>query len=166
MSGALDVTEPRHLLKKLSYEIGALIVDGYNSYAAINSLRDAFHLREWIWHGRLENTPALQIAIMGATGGEPDWNAYINQQFPDFPLIRELCNGSKHFEPGSSDQVSAIHRAGYGSPLIAYGTGNLGYNVGDLFVQVDAGRLISVLHLVMSAREFWEKLFKRFPQLG
>jgi hypothetical protein len=34
--------------------------------------------REWIWHGRLENDPALQAAIIGAAGGEGDWNVCIN----------------------------------------------------------------------------------------
>jgi len=36
---------------------------------------------------------------MGAAGIESDWNKHVNDGFTDFPLIRELCNGSKHFEP-------------------------------------------------------------------
>lgn len=166
MSGALDLTEPRHLLTKLSSEIDALAAAPRNRYAAINALRDAYHLRQWIWHDRLENTPALQIAIMGATGGEPDWNAYVNQQFADFPLIRELCNGSKHFRRKASDKVQATHRAGYGSRLFAYGAGVLGWGVDGFFVQVEAGRIVSVMHLLESARDFWMKLFEQFPQLG
>jgi len=48
MSGALDLTEPRHLLAKLLHEIDALTASPRNSYVAINALRDAYHLREWI----------------------------------------------------------------------------------------------------------------------
>jgi hypothetical protein len=154
MSGALDLTEPRHLLTKLSHEIATLAADPRNSYAAINALRDAYHLREWIWHGRLENDPALQAEIMGASGSESKWNEHVNQCFLDFPLIRELCNGSKHFEREPTDKVEANHQAGYGSSLFAYSAGVLGYGVDGIFVQVEAGRIVSVMHLVASARDF------------
>jgi len=60
MTGALNLTQPRHLLGKLSHEIELLGADPRNSFVAINGLRDAYHLREWIWHGRLEKDPALQ----------------------------------------------------------------------------------------------------------
>src|ERR1700738_2521143 len=95
----LNLTEPGHLLAKLEHELRALTGNHGNSYAAINALRDAYHLREWIWHDRLENDPGLQIAITGTNGNEADWNGWVNQHFSDFPIIRELCNGSKHIEP-------------------------------------------------------------------
>ena len=107
MTGALDVTEPRHLLAKLSRETDALTRFPRNSYVAINALRDAYHLREWIWKGRLKNDPELRAAIIGATGSEGDWIRYIDAAFTDFHLINELCNGSKHFAPKSSDRVKA-----------------------------------------------------------
>jgi len=165
MSGALDLTEPRHLLTKLSYEIDMLAAAPRNSYAAINALRDAYHLREWIWHGRLEKDPALQAEIMGASGSESKWNEHVVQCLPDFLLIHELCNGSKHFERKDSDKVQATHHAGYGSSLFAYNSGTLGYGVDGIFVQAGDGRIVSVMHLVASARDFWVKLFERFPQL-
>jgi hypothetical protein len=118
MPGALNLTEPRDLLAKLSHEIDLLTAEPRNSYAAMNALRDAYHLREWIWHSRLENDPTLQAAIMGgAAGSEADWNKWVNDQFSDFPLIRELCNGSKHFEKKPGDQVQSTESAGYGSTL-------------------------------------------------
>jgi hypothetical protein len=98
MSGALSLTEPRDLLAKLSHEIGLLAAEQRNSYAAINALREAYNLREWIWHGRLENDPALQATIRGVAGSEADWNKHVKGRFTDFHLIHELCNGSKHFE--------------------------------------------------------------------
>jgi hypothetical protein len=113
---ALDLTEPVHLLAKLEHEIEALIADIGDSYAAINALRDAYHLREWIWHSRLEHDPALRTAIMGSSGAEDHWCRWINQSFRDFPIIRELCNGSKHFRPGS--KIRATHRPGWNSPIL------------------------------------------------
>ena len=123
MSGALDLTEPRHLLTKLSHEIDTLAAAPRNSYAAINALRDAYHLREWIWHGRLKKNPGLQAQITGReTKGavaerECKWKEYVNRKCQNFSLIQELCNGSKHFERDSRDKVEATHQAGYGSPL-------------------------------------------------
>jgi hypothetical protein len=173
MSGALDLTEPRHLLTKLSHEIDTLAADPRNSYAAINALRDAYHLREWVWHGRLEKNPALQAKIAGekmilgkADARKYKWNEYVNKDCQNFSLIRELCNGSKHFQRTPHDKVEATHQAGYGSPLFAYNAGVLGYGVDGIFVQVKADRIVSVMHLLESARDFWIKLFERFPQLG
>jgi hypothetical protein len=141
-------------------------VEARNSYAAINALRDAYHLREWIWHGRLEKDPALQAAVMGAAGTEGDWNKHVKLAFTDFHLIHELCNGSKHFLPDPRDQVKATLTAGYGSPLFAYNTGPLGYGVDGLFVQVEARGLVSVMYLLQEVRKFWAELFDRYPQLS
>jgi hypothetical protein len=167
MPGALNLTEPRDLLAKLSHEIDLLTAEPRNSYAAMNALRDAYHLREWIWHSRLENDPALQAAIKGAAGDEAEWNKWVNDQFSDFPLIRELCNGSKHFEAESGDQVQSTETAGYSSPLVAYGEGPLSYyGVDGLFAVLKGGRIVSVTHLLQSVRTFWTAdLFDRFPQL-
>jgi hypothetical protein len=166
MSGAIGLTEPRHLLAKLSHEIDALAAAPRNSYAAINALRDAFHLREWIWHGRLENDPTLQAAIMGNAGREENWIRHINAAFADFRLIKELCNGSKHFAPDPRDRVEDTLMAGRGSPLFAYNVGPLGYGVDGLFVVLDGGDVKSVTHLLQSVRTFWADLFTQFPQLG
>jgi hypothetical protein len=165
MTGALSLTEPRHLLTKLSHEIDTLAAAPRNSYAAINALRDAYHLREWIWHGRLENDAALQAAIMGAPGIKAGWDKHVKDRFTDFRLIHELCNGSKHFEADLRDKVKATHTAGYGSPLFAYNHGPLGYGVDGLFMVLDGGRIVSVMHLLESVRSFWTEMFERFPQL-
>jgi len=44
MPGALDLTEPKHLLAKLDRELRAVTADRSDSFAAINALRDAYHL--------------------------------------------------------------------------------------------------------------------------
>jgi hypothetical protein len=162
---ALNLTEPAHLLAKLKHEFETLSADHGNSYAAINAIQDAYHLREWVWHGRLENDAALQLQIMAKVGHESDWNEYVNRQFTDFPLVRDLCNGSKHFEPDPKSKVQATHPAGYGSCLMAYGDGVLGYGVGGFFVQVDAGCIISVHNLIERVFDFWAEIFRRYPQL-
>src|SRR5215213_2918131 len=57
MSGAVELTRPSHLLAKLAHEAAVFGANLNNSYAAINALRDAYHLREWMWQDRLHPTP-------------------------------------------------------------------------------------------------------------
>lgn len=165
--GALNLTKPAHLLAKLEHDHQALAADHSSSYAAIDALRDAYHLREWIWHGRLAGDAGLQVMIIGPGARQKsDWDNWVEKSFPDFPIIGDLCNGSKHFKQDRNSSVKATHQAGYGSPLFAYDSGLLGYGVAGIFVQLDAGRIVSVENLVQRVRDFWTDLFKRFPQLG
>jgi hypothetical protein len=161
---ALDLAKPSQLLAKLEHELRALTSDHGNSYAAINALRDAYHLREWIWHDRLETDSALQTAIMSASGNEHDWNKWVNRKFKDFPVIRELCNGSKHFEPGK--RIKATHRGGMDSPVPFFDNPLSGFDDNGFHVEVATGQMISVVDLVNRVCDFWRGLFARFPQLG
>jgi len=159
--GALDLTEPAHLLAKLEYESGILAADHGNSYAAINALRDAHHLREWIWHDRLEHDPALQYAIMTQAGQEGNWNRHINTSFPDFPTIRELCNGSKHFERATSPTIQNSYKAGWNASVWDNGE----WDDKGFYVVVN-GQVISITNLAARVCQFWRSLFNQFPQLG
>ena len=161
MAGSLDLTDPFHLLKKLEHEFKAVATDNGNSYVAINALRDAYHLREWIWHGRLENDPTLQSTVMHVAGNEDDWNKYVNRQFPDFSVVRELCNGSKHFVRGKI--IQATHRAGWDSPASSWDVSR--WDDMGLYVEV-GGRFVSVVDLLTRVLDFWRRLFAQFPQLG
>jgi hypothetical protein len=163
---ALDLTEPGHLLAKLEHECQALMADHSDSYAAINALRDAYHLREWVWHDRLKSDAALQTAIMSASGNESDWNKWVNREFADFPVIRELCNGSKHFEPREPPKIQGTHRGGLDSQVPFFDNPLSGFDDNGFHVEVDAGRMISVADLVNRVRDFWRERFTQFPQLG
>ena len=88
---ALDLTEPGHLLAKLEYECQALLADNGNSYAAVNALRDAYHLSDWIWASRLKRDSVLQVTMMGATGDRWAWFAWVKQQFRTFPSSRSCA---------------------------------------------------------------------------
>jgi hypothetical protein len=164
MPGALNLTEPRHLLDKLERELQVLAADHSNSDAAIDALRDAYHLREWLWHDRLKTDQALQVSIVEASGTEGDWNAWVNRTFPDFPIIRELCNGSKHFTDRAT--ITATHRAGWDSKVAFWDNPESGWDDNGFHVEIDTGRILSVVGLVTRVRDFWAELFTRFPQLG
>jgi hypothetical protein len=164
MPGALNLTEPRHLLDKLDREVQVLSADNSNTDAAIDALRDGYHLREWIWRHRLEHDPGLQLSIMGTTGDDKIWSGWVNAQFPDFPIIRELCNGSKHFTDRAS--IKATHHAGWDSPVPFWDNPESGWDGNGYHVEIDTGRILSVARLVTRVRDFWTDLLARFPELG
>ena len=85
MPGALDLTESKHLLAKLGYELGALSADHDNSYAPIKASRDAYHLREWAWHDRRKHDLALQAAIMGSAADKKGLGGLGKSAFSGFP---------------------------------------------------------------------------------
>jgi len=91
---------------------------------------------------------------MAAAGNEDRWNCWVNRSFPDFKIIHDVCNGSKHFLAHSDDAVRHTLKAGIGSPLFAYGVGPLGYGIGGFFVEVDAGRIVLVFDLAVQVRDF------------
>ena len=165
MPGALNLTKPADLLAKLEHEVGALTVDRGDSYAAINALRDAYHLREWIWHDRLEHDASLQVVIMGASGGKDAWNTWINQNFSDFRLIRALCNGSKHFQDGRSMRTTT-HHGGFDGPVAFFDNLHSGFDDNGFHVQIDGGRVVAMIDLLPRARDFWRQLFSQFPQIA
>src|SRR3712207_1004068 len=113
MSGAVELTKPSHLLAKLAHEAAVFGANLNNSYAAINALRDAYHLREWVWQDRLHPSPPLQTQIMGRVGGEDQWASWINQECSEFSTLVDLCTGSKRFERGS--KAKQFYNAGPGS---------------------------------------------------
>ena len=98
---------------------------------------------------------------MGAAGNEDEWNHWVNKEFPDFKIIRELRNGSKHFEADD-----AVSRTIEPKNLMAYNKGLLGYNTRGIFVQLAAGRIVSVFDLVVRSHDWWLDLFKQFPRLA
>jgi len=166
MLGALDLAKPGDLLSKLDYEMTIVRADPTNSYALINALRDAYHLRQWIWHDRLKNNPGLQVRILGSAG-ETDcaWNAWVNAHSTNFKIVREICNGSKHFNLTQATQVQAAIR-----PVLDRGfTLDSPMDVldgGGFFIDLGAGKILSVLTLLESTHAFWKHLFLSHPGLN
>jgi hypothetical protein len=160
MNGVLDVNSPRDMLNKLRFEIQQLIGSA-NSYATINALRDAYHLREWTWHHRLERDSDLQAAVIGRTPiQENEWNGWVNSEFPRFQIIRELCNGSKHFKPGSA--IKQTYQEGWDNAYY-----DISYYDDNRFYVVDiSNNVIDVERMLRDVEAFWNQLFLQYPQLA
>ncbi|MGH7928374.1 MAG: hypothetical protein ACREQV_11320, partial [Candidatus Binatia bacterium] len=146
---------------KLDHELGELKQNPGNAYAAINAARDAYHLREWICHDRLLPDPALQRKITGKNASESNWNQWINKSLNDFKLIRELCNGSKHFTLKKSGDIKKTLQGGWDTQA----WDELSWDAEGFYIECGNGRTVSVCHLLTEARDFWRQLFKKHPGL-
>ncbi|RWC42229.1 MAG: hypothetical protein EOS55_24745 [Mesorhizobium sp.] len=164
MSGIMNLANPSGLLKNLQHESALFAQDPNDSYAAINALRDAYHLREWIWHDRLQADAGLQTRVMGAPGNEAAWNTWVNSNCNDFKLVRELCNGSKHFEPDTNGVIQGFERS----------TLSGGARLSDNFKTSDASFYVRdknniakrIADIVSNVETFWRKLFHDHPGLA
>jgi hypothetical protein len=84
----------------------------------------------------------------------------------NFPVVRDICNGSKHFE---LDQRMGRCNVEY---LTTGWSGDMklsdGLKMDDtgFYVREDTGNTIAVLDLARDVQSFWKDLFQKFPQLN
>ena len=151
--GALHVKTSRDLLAKLKHEVSQFTDNPKNGYAILNAVRDGYHLREWVWHEYVEGKCDTQkeLAIKNKDG----FNELINTMFTDFPIIKELCNGSKHMKLYKEPKITDSSFRGYGTQ--PYGKSSFG--VGGFYVEMADGSSVDVNELVEKLLVFWEKFF-------
>jgi hypothetical protein len=91
MKGALGLNTPTDLFKKFCYELDRLKTDHNDIYAALNAVRDAYHLREWIWHSWIESG-LIQLRDFPNPKGNPEQNWNIWSPYP-----AKACSGDVLF---------------------------------------------------------------------
>jgi hypothetical protein len=146
----------------------------HSTRRAFHCILEAYHLREWVWHDRIEADQTLRNTLRIAK--EDDFNKLVNQHCPWFGYLRILTNGSKHFEerePGfEAYRVAAapfsfgVLGAGFGegawdgpirhvSGSLPVGQDNKGVLMFDLGEDAGAMRYIPVVHIVEAVVRFW-----------
>ena len=135
---------------KLVHEVDTLKLFQDDAYVAINAIREAYHLREWVWHDKIENNTNLQTVIVGQACDEHAFNNFINDSFSRFPLLQELCNGSKHFERPADDKIVTTHESNWDK---------LPWGGAGLYIELDDDNVVSISNLVSDACKFWQKFF-------
>ncbi|MEQ8284285.1 hypothetical protein [Thalassospira sp.] len=154
MVGALLVDSPIKLLEKLKYEVSQK--SSSNSFPELNAVRDAYHLREWIWHHYLEGQVVMQQQMMGIEGNQQDWEYFINNQFPKFQILKELCNGSKHFILRKKGQIVRALESGWDNQE----WDTLPWDADGFYVELSDSSVLSISELLEAICDFWDQLFK------
>ncbi len=164
-----------------------MLVDDFDDYMreqhsarrAFHCILEVYHLREWVWLGHIENNQAVKDELK--ITNEAEFNGLVNRTFPWFPYLRELTNGSKHFEarehgfeayrvaaaPASFDVLGAGFDQGAWDSPIRYVSGSLPVgqdNKGLLMFDFGEGageqRYLPVLHVVEGAVRFWRNTLR------
>jgi hypothetical protein len=155
MKGALGLNTPTDLFKKFCYELDRLKTDHNDIYAALN-VRDAYHLREWIWHSWIESG-LIQLRDFPNPKGNPEqnWNIWINNTCAWYPLLKEVCNGSKHLEPETNDKVVGSYSGGWGQPW------DSPWDASGPYVILADDQHISVIEMLTEVKSFWDDFFNQ-----
>jgi len=146
----------------------------HSARRAFHCILEAYHLREWVWHDRIENDQPLRDKLK--LGSEADFNGLVNRCCPWFGYLRALTNGTKHFEdraqgfeayrvaaaPFSLDILGAGLGEGawdgpvrYVSGSLPVGQDNKGVLMFDFGEEAGEQRYLPVLHVVESVVRFW-----------
>ena len=105
--------------------------DPTSSRKAVAAFLFAYHLREWIWK---EHESVVKARTGRAT--QSDFNDLVNNAHSDFPIIRDICNGSKHFSKGGGKIGSSGLTGGSFSRSFSSD-----FDIGELTVTVGGSQL-------------------------
>lgn len=124
--------------------------DDKSSRNAILTSILAYHLREWLWK---EHQTNIDQAI--GVKCERDFNRYINNSCVNFPVIREICNGSKHFNIiPDKVQSSGLEGGSFSSGFSS------GFDIGELTINTGSN-IIKAIDLLTEVVRFYEILLKQ-----
>jgi hypothetical protein len=156
------------------------MTETHSARKALHCAIAAYHLREWVWLDWLEHDLAAQNAI--GIHDKNSFNAWVNRCCIYFPILRDLVNGTKHFEDRSAfetmrvmavpfawGQVTAGWGEGaWGGPIryvqssIPVGLQGEGYLLLDLGEDAKEHRWLPAAYLIEIVVRFWRDLFIKF----
>ena len=149
---------------KLKREYAAFQGRTTDSDLAWNCAVTAYHLKEWLWKERLSVTPGEDLKLFGQSfTSQQDYNANLNRRCPNYKLLRDVCNGSKHFaldNPGRVKATTVRPGAMFGSVMF----GEAAFGEGPYFaIRLDDGSLVRFLGLLSEVVALWDDVFKSEP---
>jgi hypothetical protein len=138
-----------------------------DSDLAWNCALTAWHLRDWLWWQRLSVCPGEDVKLFGLSfGTDRDYyNTELNRRCPKYKLLRDLCNGSKHFHLTNPDMVeSTTIRPGamFGEAMFNEVCPNEGPY---LAICLDDGSIVRFGEVLGQVVALWDDVFKNEPCL-
>lgn len=152
--GAFDLTTSEQMLDKLRLEVAAYKADETARHA-MNALWTGYHLREWVWEERLENDASRRAQV--GVQSEPDLNAKVNAEHPQFKLVRQIANGSKHFKRDPAAPITGKHTGAFSSAFA-----KKAFNVDHLFIEEADGTRHDVEDVLDALLSYWESFFAAY----
>src|SRR5262249_43940727 len=116
-----DIATSTDLYAALVQDFNEYMDETHSSRKALHCAITAYHLREWIWHDWLEHDPAARSAI--EVQDESSFNGWVNSCCVWFRILRELVNGTKHFEEKQGFETFRVMAAPFAWGQVSAGWG-------------------------------------------
>jgi len=121
----------------------------------------AYHQREWFWKDykdKIRAYLATNKIIKKSQLNNDDYveckfNEYVNSKCPEFRIIRDVCNGSKHLIIGTN--ISSSKRGGG----LNGGFSGKSFNTNDLVLVMNSDTII-FKDILTKVVDYWSDLFK------
>ncbi len=124
----------------------------------------AYHIREWIWQCDPEAVKKLLLRLRKIREKQRNddnfveckFNEFINKNCPEFILMHDICNHSKHFKIVPKNVKDLCLREG------SFGPGFKGseYDTFDLVIITMNGHKLIFKDKIKQVISYWEKFFK------
>lgn len=126
---ALGICNAEDYRRKVEYDLGLFLSAIDDPYAGINAFTSTYHLHEWLW--RYNVKPKKPSLVRGFLMKDyAAFKAWLETDCPNFRLIREITNGSKHATP--------VHNGGI---VEGFGSGPFGIGpFGQAYLLIDRGK--------------------------
>jgi hypothetical protein len=154
------ITTAAAFFTKVQEDLAIFETDVADPSKAINCILSAYHLHEWVWARWLKSQCPLRLRGHLVTDRR-SFIKWIATECPQFGLLQQLANGSKHCSPVAAPTEKI---EGYGAG--PYGIGPYGRPY--LLIEVDngqgvAGSRYTTADAVLSdVVEFWRSFFDEF----
>lgn len=107
------ITSAYRFFEKARADYANVQADIANPDAAMNCILSLYHLHEWVWARWLKPRPDVQTRL-GIRRDKSDFIAWLDANCPQFGLLQELANGTKHCRPvHSTAQIEGYGRGPY-----------------------------------------------------
>jgi hypothetical protein len=152
------------LFCKLKRECAAFQGSTTDSDLAWNCAVTAWHLREWLWKERLSVTPGADLTLFGqAFTSEQGYQTELNRRCPKYKFLRDVCNGSKHFDLSNPGPVNAT-TVRPGAMPGAMKFGETAFGEGSYFaIRLEDGSLVRFSGVLSEVMALWDDVFKSEP---
>src|SRR5260370_18119426 len=109
---SFEIVSARDLYCKLEREHAKYQASPTDSDLAWNCAVTAWHLREWVWKERLSTAVGEDVKLFGVSFGAKlaAYRTELNRRCPKYKLLRDVCNGSKHFRLNNAHGVSSTEK--------------------------------------------------------
>ena len=95
-------------------------------------------------------------------GSDQNYNTELNRRCPKYKLLRDVCNGSKHFEPRDLGAVRSTATRGGGFGRMQFGVGGFGEDP-YLAVFLDDGSIVRFSDVLGQVVGLWDTVFRNEP---